>query len=85
MGVRPGPKTQKPLGRGFGRTFGEGLSSFYVNGIGAFFALGHFEGNLVVLPDFVYQTRNVHENVLIRPINGNEAESFRFIEKFNCT
>jgi len=62
-----------------------GLDSLYVNCIQAFFAFSYFERYSVIFTDLVNQARLMNKDILVCVISNDEAESFRFVEKFNFT
>ncbi len=51
------------------------LSKSYVDGVGAFAALLHLEGNVIAFFHLVDQTGNVYEYVLVGTFYFNEPKS----------
>jgi hypothetical protein len=51
------------------------LSKSYVNGVGAFSALFHLEGNVIAFFDLVDQAGNVYKYVLVGTFYFNETKS----------
>lgn len=61
------------------------LDSLYVNCVQAFFAFSYFKRNSVIFANLVNQPRLMYKDILVCVISNDEAESFRFVVKFNFT
>lgn len=59
-----------------------GLNQRYFYSVRAFFALGDFELNLVILADFADEVGYVYEDIFATLVYFDEAEAFGFVEEF---